>query len=181
MVVSLLLLLSSLASDEATPACGVDIGSDALRAADEDAWLRERPSVTEDYRAAARDRKPGRADPMDKIKARLAAPNCDDDCRSAVLVDLAELYLGEGRDLYLTELQRFEDDCARCQEQPGCTDVAPVDHHVSGICLEKAVRLASSTAPRNPPVTTAQAACLVEARAQALLNIPAESLCKAPP
>ena len=76
--------------------------------------------LSEEYRRLARQK---RHEEMDFAKELLASGRLHGETKAEMMLRLADLYFEEGRDLYLTEMQKFEKEFDACFNDDRCDEV----------------------------------------------------------
>ena len=96
-------------------------------------------SVNDAYRAAARQK---RHESIEFLKDILTNRQPQGEQKAEMMLRLADLYFEEGRDISLTEQQKFQEEFDRCFNTPGCkTDDLKADETESRAWQMKSIKL----------------------------------------
>ncbi|MBN1335249.1 MAG: tetratricopeptide repeat protein [Deltaproteobacteria bacterium] len=105
--------------------------------------LRERDvrdlDVSDEYRKLARQK---RHESIEFLKQILTQGTAQGEQKAEMMLRLADLYFEEGRDIYLSEMQKFQDEYDRCFNAKGCNpETMKPDNEESRTWQDKSIRL----------------------------------------
>ncbi len=130
-------------------ALGLLVGSPAWGADDDDEKRMGRGISARDidpkaqqsaeYRKAAEQK---RLEAINRLKALLSSQNQTGDRKAEMMLRLADLYFEQGRDIYITEMERFDEQYQRCFDTEGCNpDNLQPDNRTSRQWQERSIKL----------------------------------------
>lgn len=92
-----------------------------------------------EYRKAAEQK---RLEAITRLKGLLSSPIVDGDRKAEMMLRLADLYFAQGRDIYFTEMERFDQQYETCFNTDGCDpDRLSPDNRTSRQWQERSIKL----------------------------------------